>query len=161
VKSGGPSVGKVGEWYVESQHLQGCSPRPCQLRTNGLAPMSKYWTYRLHVSDMSPVSLVACYQQRLAYPHNFKGCLGRETGYGPMDWSAGVLWIVSGSLFHRSSDSVHLYWQLHKRLLCIDRVRYVWSGTIHRLGVGCMWRVGRVSPVGCTLIQIAAALGHE
>jgi hypothetical protein len=27
VESGGPLVGKVGEWAMESQHLQGCSPR--------------------------------------------------------------------------------------------------------------------------------------
>jgi hypothetical protein len=33
--------------------------------------------------------------------------LGKETGYGPMDQSAVVLWIVSGALFLRSSDSVH------------------------------------------------------
>jgi hypothetical protein len=41
-ESGGPSVRKVGECDVESRHLQGCSPRLCQLRTNGLAPASKY-----------------------------------------------------------------------------------------------------------------------
>jgi hypothetical protein len=33
---------KVGEWYVESQHLQGCRPHLCRLRTDGLAPVSKY-----------------------------------------------------------------------------------------------------------------------
>jgi hypothetical protein len=32
-----PLVGKVGEWYVESQHLQGCSPHLCRLRTDALA----------------------------------------------------------------------------------------------------------------------------
>jgi hypothetical protein len=37
-----PLVGKVGEWYVESQHVQGCSPCLCQLRIDGLAPKSKY-----------------------------------------------------------------------------------------------------------------------
>jgi hypothetical protein len=37
-----PLVGKVGEWYMKSWHLQGCSPRLCQLRTDWLAPMSKY-----------------------------------------------------------------------------------------------------------------------
>jgi hypothetical protein len=35
-------VGKVGEWFVESRHLQGCSPRLCRLRTDGLALASKY-----------------------------------------------------------------------------------------------------------------------
>jgi hypothetical protein len=48
-----------------------------------------------------------------------------------------------------------------ERLLCVDHVRYVWSRTIHRLSVGCVWRVGRVSPTGCTSIRIAATLGYE
>jgi hypothetical protein len=39
---GRPSVGKVGEWYVENRHLQGCNPRLCQLRTDEFAPASKY-----------------------------------------------------------------------------------------------------------------------
>jgi hypothetical protein len=37
-------VGKVEEWYVANRHLQGCSPRLCRLRTDGLAPTSKYLT---------------------------------------------------------------------------------------------------------------------
>jgi hypothetical protein len=49
---GRPSVGNVGEWYVESQHLQGCSPHLCRLRTDGLALASKYWTCRSHAGDM-------------------------------------------------------------------------------------------------------------
>jgi hypothetical protein len=42
--------------YVASQHLQGCIPRLCRLRIVRLAPVSKYWTYRSHASDMGPVS---------------------------------------------------------------------------------------------------------
>jgi hypothetical protein len=56
------------------------SPRLCQLRTEGLVPVSKYWTYRWHAGDMGPVSLA----------HYFNGCVGRETGAGPMDRSAGL-----------------------------------------------------------------------
>jgi hypothetical protein len=41
-ESGGPPVGKDGESDVESQHLQGCSPRLCRFMTDGLFPMSKY-----------------------------------------------------------------------------------------------------------------------
>jgi hypothetical protein len=37
VESGGPSIGKDGESDAESRHLQGCSPRLCRLKTNGLA----------------------------------------------------------------------------------------------------------------------------
>jgi hypothetical protein len=42
MESEGPLVGKGGECDVESQHLQGCSPHLGRLRTDGLAPMSKY-----------------------------------------------------------------------------------------------------------------------
>jgi hypothetical protein len=31
-------------------------PCLCQLRTHGLAPVSKYWTYQSHVAIMGPVS---------------------------------------------------------------------------------------------------------
>jgi hypothetical protein len=136
---------------MESQRLQGCNPRLYRLKTDGLAPVSKYWTYRSHASDMSPISLVspACdrYVNRgCLYPHCFNGWLRRETGYGPMDRSAIVLWIVLGALFLRSSDSVHHCWWLRERLLCVDRVRYVWCMTIRGLSMGCVWCVGRVFP---------------
>jgi hypothetical protein len=68
VERGGPSVGKVGEWYIESRHLRGCSIRLCRLSTNGLGPVSKYWTYRSHAGVMGPVRLVAWRQQRVALP---------------------------------------------------------------------------------------------
>jgi hypothetical protein len=50
----------VGEWYVESRHLQGYNPRLSQLRTDGLAPASKgiERTERMLVF-MGPVGLVA------------------------------------------------------------------------------------------------------
>jgi hypothetical protein len=38
--------------------LGGCSPCLCQLRTDGLAPASKYGMYRSHARDMGSVSLV-------------------------------------------------------------------------------------------------------
>jgi hypothetical protein len=65
VERGGPSVEKVGEWCVESRHLQGCSLHLCQLRTDGLTSANKYWTYQSHASDMGPVSLLACHRQEL------------------------------------------------------------------------------------------------
>jgi hypothetical protein len=56
VESGGSSVGKVGECDVASRCLQGCSPRLCQLEIDGLAPVSKYWTYQSHGDIMGPVN---------------------------------------------------------------------------------------------------------
>jgi hypothetical protein len=67
VERRGPSVGNVGEWCVESWHLQGCSSRLCRLSIVGLAPMSKYWTYRSHAGDMGPVSLVVYHWQILDF----------------------------------------------------------------------------------------------
>jgi hypothetical protein len=67
VKSGDSWLGRSGSGYVESRHLQDCSPRLCRLRTVRLAPASKYWTYRSHVGDIGPVRLVVDYQQKLNF----------------------------------------------------------------------------------------------
>jgi hypothetical protein len=88
-------VGNIGEWCVKSRHLQGCSFRLCRLRTDGLGPVSKYWTYRSDAcvygpskpSSLSSTDACLC-------PHCFNGWLERETGYGPTDRSADVLWIM-------------------------------------------------------------------
>jgi hypothetical protein len=48
--------------------------------------------------------------------------------------------------FSGGSESVQICWRLHEILLCVDRVRYVWSGTIRGLSVGCVWHVGWVFP---------------
>jgi hypothetical protein len=47
--------------------LGDCSPRLCQLRINGLTPVSKYWMYWSHVGDMVPVNLVAVHQQKIGF----------------------------------------------------------------------------------------------
>jgi hypothetical protein len=57
---------------VQNRCLQGCSPRLCRLRTDGLTPVSKYWTYQSHTGDMCPVCLVAGCQQKFVFsplPH--------------------------------------------------------------------------------------------
>jgi hypothetical protein len=97
----------------------------------------------------------------LAYTYCFIGWLGRETGYGSMDQSAGVLWIVSGALFLRSSRIHPNLSASHEGLLYVDHVRYIWSWTICGLSVESVWRVGRIFPAWCTSIQIAATLGYE
>jgi hypothetical protein len=68
-------------------------------------------------------------------PHCLIGWLGRETGYGPMDRSAGVMWIVSGALFLESSSPAQLCRRLVKgyqiRKLPVERIcrTYVdWRG---------------------------------
>jgi hypothetical protein len=118
---------------VESRHLQGYSPRLCRLRTDWLASVSKYWTYRLHVGVMGPVSLVAGYQQKLLWERSWVQTTVK-------------LWIVSWALLLVGSGSVQICWRLHERLLCIDHVRYVWSMVIRGLSMRSVWRVGRVFP---------------
>jgi hypothetical protein len=56
------------------------------------------------------------------------------------------LWIVSGALLLGDSGSVQICWWFYERLPCIDRVRYVWYGTIRGLSMKSMWRVGQVFP---------------
>jgi hypothetical protein len=86
-----------------------------------------------------------------------------RTGRMSVIWArpADVLRIMSRAIFLRSSGSVHRCWRLRKRLLCVDYVRYIWSGTIHRLSVGYVWRVGQISPAEYTLIRITVTLGYE
>jgi hypothetical protein len=110
---------------------------------------------------MGSVSLVAGCRQMFGFLHSFIGWLESETRYGPADRSAVVLWIVSGALFLKSSDSV----QLCRRLVKGCHVRGPPVGSVCRTYVD--WRgkrtchVNRVFLAGCTSIRIAATLGYE
>jgi hypothetical protein len=97
-------LGRSESGYVATRHLQACSPRLCQLRTVRLAPVCKYWTYRSHADDMDPINLIVSHRQELGLRPCFISWFGREAGYGPVDRSVGVLWIVSGALFLGSSE---------------------------------------------------------
>jgi hypothetical protein len=63
---------------------------------------------------MGPVRLVAYCRYMFHFLHCFISWLVRETEYGPVDQSAGVLWIVLEVIFLRSSDFVKLCRQLVK-----------------------------------------------
>jgi hypothetical protein len=131
---------------VKSQCLQGCSPCLCRLRTNGLAPVSKYWAYRSHAGDMGPVNLVAYHRQKL----------GLSMLLHWLTWERN--WVrTHGSVSRRAVDCVRSPFLrssgispnlsvTHKRLLCVDHVRYVWSMVIRGLSVGIVWCVGWVFP---------------
>jgi hypothetical protein len=123
-----PPVGKVREWYVESWHIQGCSPHLCQLRTDGLAPVSKYWTYRSHAGVYGP-SKSSSWLTTGAWltPTASLVWLRRETGNGLAGRLAGLLWIVLGALFLKSSGIRPNLLESHEGLLYVDHVRYVWS----------------------------------
>jgi hypothetical protein len=137
MKSEGPSIGKVGECAMASQHLQGCSPRLCWLRTDGLTPTSKYWTYRLHASDMGLVSLVACHQQ-------------------VPGWE-----VKLGALFLRSSASIQPCWWLVKG--CYTWTTWDTYGRgpyADRAWKACGVLVG-FSSTRCTSIQIIVTLRYK
>jgi hypothetical protein len=162
VERGGLPVGKVGEWYVESRRRQGCSPRLCRLRTDGLTPVSKYWTYRSHAGDMSPVSLVACHRHKLclslllhwlAWERNWVRTCGSVSQHA-MDW-------VGSPFFSGAVGSIQIYQRLVKGCYVLTtwdtygRWPYVdWSWN------ACSVLVG-FPPARCTSIRIAVTLGYE
>jgi hypothetical protein len=119
-----------------SRHQQGCSRRLCRLMTDGLAPVSKYWTYQSHAGDMGPVSLVACYRHMFGFHYYFNGCVERETGWrtcGSLSWAG----FVSGALFLGSS------WVCPTLLMACERLPRM--GTVRRKHMsdvcGLAWEV--------------------
>jgi hypothetical protein len=159
-ESGGPLVGKGGESDVESRHLQGCSPRLCQLRTDGLAPVIKYWTYWSHVGYMGPnkpSSFVTTWPNRIPYS---------TVGAWEEEWGSSDRWpdqSISGA--KTSSEDVGTRFNLvgtYKMLQCMGtacRETYEWHtwtarGSIHGVLI-------RFSLAGCTSIRITMTLGYE
>jgi hypothetical protein len=158
---GRPSVEKVGEWYVKSWCLQGCSPRLCQLRTNGLTPASKYWTYRSHVSVMGTVSLVAGYQQKLVFSPTASLVVVRaKLGMDPR--------IIQSSTCGLCRETFSWPIDLYKSVDNFAKGCYaltVWD--TYGLGPYVEWVFDACGvliwffPIGCTSIWIIATLGYE
>jgi hypothetical protein len=132
---------------MESRHLQGYSPRLSQLRTDGLAPVSKYWTYWSHTGVYGPSN-----------PSNLPST---EGGFAPTASLAGSgeklsmdirisqpsCWGLCWEPFLiRNSGSVRRCWRWCERLLYVNHVRYVWSWTIRGLSMESVWRVGQGFP---------------
>jgi hypothetical protein len=155
-------VGKVGEWYVESWHLQDCIPHLCQLRTDGLASMSKFWTYWSHAGDMGPVSLVACHRQKLdlslllhwlAWERNWVrtcGLVSRRAVDCVRSHFSQEQWDPSKSA--DDSWKVSTYEDYPQEAYA----RHMSTG----MGSVCIMLV-RFSPTRCTSIQITVTLGYK
>jgi hypothetical protein len=155
-------VGQVGEWYVKSRHLQDYSPHLCRLWTDGLAPTSKYWMYRSHASDMGPVSLVACHQQKL----------GLSLMLHWLAWERN--WVrTHGSVSRRAMDCVECpfsreQWDPSKSIDDSWKVA-TYGDRRQEAYVGRMWTgiesvcvmLIMFSPVGCTSIRITVTLRNE
>jgi hypothetical protein len=157
-----PSVGKVGEWFMESRHLQGCSLRLCRLRTNGLAPASKYWMYRSHAGVYGPIKPSGrLLTEAWLFPTVSLAVVGERLGTD--SWIGQptccgmcreLFFMGAVDLFKSVDDCVKgcymwTTWDMYGRGSYADRA---WKA--------CGVLVG-FSPVGCTLIQITAALRYE
>jgi hypothetical protein len=124
-------------------NLQGCSPRLCRLRADGLTPVSTYWMYWSHVGDMCLVSLVTCHQQMhglsalsqwLCWERNWAG--SREPLSQVERWS---------QEYFSWEQCIHpTLLMTHERLLYVDHVRYVWLRAIRGPSVKNVWHVGWV-----------------
>jgi hypothetical protein len=159
-KSGWSSVGKDGENDVKSWHLQGSCPWLCQLRTDVLTPMSKYWIYWSHAGDIGPVNWCSLFVNRwLTFTYCFNGYERRENGRRLIDKSIGVLGIVSGAFFLRAIVFIQLYWVCTKgcyiRVLPIKSIRAAYVDWCENH----TYHLYQVSPVGCISIWIAVTLG--
>jgi hypothetical protein len=161
VESGGASVGKVGKCDMESWYLQGCNPRLCRLRTDGLAPISKYWMYWSHAVVMGPISRLAGHQQMICFTPSAssagrgeKWCDTHEL----LSQARGCIGSTCSSEVEDLSNSVDDYAKsCHVRGLLARSIRVAymdWRGKR-------TCRFDQVPPIGCTSIQIAATHGYE
>jgi hypothetical protein len=133
-----------GMWQADTSKVIG--PALCQLRTDELATASKYWMYRSHAGDMSPVSLIVGHRQKLGLCPLLHW-LVRERSWV---WTRGSVSRRAvdcvGSPFFGSSGICPNLSPSREGLLHVDHVRYVWSWTIHGLSVRSVWCVSQVFP---------------
>jgi hypothetical protein len=146
---------------MKSRHLQVCSPRLCWLRTDELAPASKYWMFWSHAGDMWLVRLVVYRQQMVTLPPLLQW-LSWERNWVRTHRSASRHAVdCVGRSFSRERWLCPSLLTTREKLLHMDHVRYVWSRVIRRPSMKCVWRVDQVFPVACISIQITATLGYE
>jgi hypothetical protein len=123
---GGPvehSEGKSGESVVAILRFLYGSPRLCRLRTDGLVPVGKYWTYRSHVGDYGPStpSSLPSTDAWLMPIASLVG-LGEKLRWVPRTTQPG--WEVeSGALFLGSSSIRPTLLATHERLPCTGTAR--------------------------------------
>jgi hypothetical protein len=155
-------VRKVGEWYVASRHLQGCSPRLCRLRTDGLASANKYWTYWSHAGVYGPSKPSSYRQQMLEFAHtaSLVGS-GDKLGMDPRIDQPACCGLCREPFF---SGAVTLLNSVDDYVKCCY-MRTMWDTYGHGSYADWAWKacdvLVRFSPAWCTSIQIAATLGYE
>jgi hypothetical protein len=163
---GGPveySEGKCGESAVPILRFLCGSPCLCQLRTEGLVPVSKYWTYQSHAGVYGPSkpSSLSTIETWLNSTALLVG-LGEKLGMDPWISQPRVLWIMSEALFSREqwdpSKFVDDSWKVATYGDCPQEAYagYTWTG----VGSVCVVLI-RFSPVGCTSIRITVTLRYK
>jgi hypothetical protein len=143
VERGWSSIGKVGEWCVGNWHLQGYSLRLCQLRTDELGLVSKYWMYRSHDGDMSSVSWCSC---DTTWPKHLSLTLRLSWGRG-MRWpktTDGPVYLQSPRLLPGVGACFILMGT--SEMSPMRTMGDVWSGTICESSMENMWHVDRIFP---------------
>jgi hypothetical protein len=159
-ESGDSWLGRSGSGDVASRHLQGCSPHLCRLRTVQLAPVNKYWTYRSHAGDMSPVSWCSCViigpkslSPTLGLSHGRRNEVTQDDGWASLSFVAKTSFRCRGMFQLRGSQWKVVTYGDYPQKAYAGRV---WTGVGSLRGI----LVG-FSPVGCTSIGIATTLGYE
>jgi hypothetical protein len=155
-------VEKVRERVMESRHLQDCSPRLCRLRTDGLTPVIKYWTYRSHVDVYVPSKPSSHHQQILGFAPTASMVGSREKlGTDPQIGQSvccGLCWEPFFSRAVALLNSVDDFvkgcymwttWDIDGRGSYADRAWKVYDVLI------------RFCPGGCTSIRIVTTLEYE
>jgi hypothetical protein len=155
------SEGKDWESAVAISRFLCCSPHLCRLRTEGLVPVSKYWTYRSHAGVYGPSKP----SSMLSIDANFYLLLHwlsweRNISW-PMNYSA-RLWVAPGALILESS-------RIRPTLLTTTWMVAIYVNYSQEAYTGRTWTSVRsvhvvligFSLIGCTSIQIVVTLGYE
>jgi hypothetical protein len=155
-------VGKVRDWYVVSRYIQGCSPCLCWLRTDGLAPVSKYWTYWSNAGVYGPRKPSSHHQQMLDFaPTTSLVGSGEKLGMDPRIGQLACCELCREPFF---SGAVALLNSVDDYIKCCY-MRTMWD--TYGPGPYANWTLEawdmlvRFSPAGCTSIRITATLGYE
>jgi hypothetical protein len=145
-------------WQVSTSKV--VPPYLCRLRTDGLTPVSKYWMYQWHTTNMGPVSWGSCVTMgsKLLSPtprlsHGRRNEATQVDGWASLSLVAKTFCGCRGLFrLHGSQWKVITYGDCPQEAY----VRRAWTGVGSVRGV----LVG-FSPAGCTSIRVAATLGYE
>jgi hypothetical protein len=155
------SEGKDRESVVAIPRFLCGSPHLYRLRTEGLVPVSKYWTYRSHAGVYGPIKLSSMLSIDAGFHLLLHWLAWERNRLWPVNYSAG-LGVASGALILGSS-------RIHLTLLTTTRMIAMYVNCPQEAYVGRTWTDVRSAhvmligffPAGCTSIQITMTLRYE